>query len=238
MTPETKLFKFGIIYQYEPWERVELLNEDGDEIDGVDEIDSEWGAFLFDDQFRPDSKPAAYFWRDFLGFSLEDNAKIQSKRFYDATEKFLEANVPEFEERRELLQALDLEISSSDEEMFRPQDFTDSYIHDREKAEIFHQQVARHMPETIVKDIALLTSKINTKKISFPGKVKISAPSTTLETNVELITTQEQLSNLSTQQETYTLVKIMGKPFTGNGRSSDEQPEDGQPEYIRNDDDE
>jgi|GEM_PF-3227490 len=234
MSPETKLFKFGIVYRYEPWEKVEMLDENGNPPPDTDPIDSEWGAFLFDDQFRPDSKPAAYFWRDFLGFSLEDNAKIQSKRFYDATEKFLEANVPDYEQRRELIQALDLEISSSDTELFSPNDFTDSYIHDTERAEIFRQQVARHMPENIIKDISLITSKLNTKKISFPGKVKISAPAATLDTSVEIITSQEELQQLSTQQETYTIVKIMGKPHTGSTSSHEPDNENGEPQYIIN----
>lgn len=231
LSPEQKLFKFGIIYKLEPWEKVELLDEGVDE-EEMHEADKDWGAFLFDDQFRADSKPAAYFWREFLGFSLEENAKIQSKRFYDATEKFLEANVPDYQERQDLIQALDIEMTATDEEEFSPEDFTNAYIHNPDQAEIFRQQVAQHMPERITKDIALITSKINSKKIAFPGKVKISAPAAAMDTSVELITSAEQLSQLTTNQESYTIVKIMGKPFTN--KAVDDTEQDGRPEYISN----
>ncbi|GAB5466957.1 MAG: nucleoid-associated protein [Candidatus Kapaibacteriales bacterium] len=241
MTPETKLFKFGMIYRLEPWERLDELegeqNSDDLEVSELEQINKDWSAFLFDDQFRADSKPAAYFWRDFLGFSLENNGKIQSKRFYDATEKFLEANIPDYQERATFLQALDLELSSTDEEVFSPEEFTDSYVHDRDLNEIFRQQVSSKMPPLIAKDIALIQSKINNKKILFPGKVKISAPSSVIETNIEIIDSQEELQNLSTQQESYTIVKIMGKPSVKQFKD-DSEGKDGRPQYILNDDDE
>ena len=86
----------------------------------------------------------------------------------------------------------------------------------------------------ILKDISLITSKINTKKIQFPGKVKISAPTAAMDTSVELITTPEQLQSLSTSQETYTIVKIMGKPSVSN---KPEGEVDGRPTYLLNDED-
>lgn len=221
LSPEQKLFKFGIIYKLEPWEKEELgLTENTEE--PLHESLTEWGAFLFDNQFSVDSKPAAYFWREFLGFSLEDNAKIQTKRFYDASEKFAEANIQDFDKRREFIQMLDIEMTATDEEDFSPQVYGNDIDLEEGVKEAYDQQVTRHMPVRIVKDISLISNKINRKKIAFPGNVQLSAPSGAFDTSIELITTPEQLSSISTQQESYTIVKILGRPFTNKAIEDEE----------------
>jgi hypothetical protein len=232
LKPDTKFFKFGMLYKYEKWERTELLDE-AVGADELDEIDSEWGAFLYDNAFRPESKPAAYFWRDFLGFSIEGNAKIQTKRFYDAVEKFSEIAFKDYDKRKGMINCLDAEVTDTSEEILDPKDFCDKYIHNHIDADNFNNMVVRHLPERIKKDVTLITSKINTKKIAFPGKVKLSAPTSAYDTNIELILDDEQLKNLSTKQESYTIIKVMGKPVTATADTV-EPEEERQPEYIEN----
>ena len=66
LSPSQKLYKIGIIYQ-----------KTGDE---TENINDRYGCFLYDDQFRADTNPAEYFYKDFLGFTVGNNSKIQSQR--------------------------------------------------------------------------------------------------------------------------------------------------------------
>ena len=68
-------------------------------------------AYLFDDQFRADSKPAEYFYKEFLGFSVDQNSKIQSSRFFEKTAGFIKDNFENYELQNNLLKALSLEFT-------------------------------------------------------------------------------------------------------------------------------
>jgi len=206
LSPTTKLFKFGMIYRYEEHEK-------GSELSNVAPPNDEWGAFLFDEQFRVDSKPAEYFFNEFLGFSTDGNGKIQSKRFYDATEKFIYDQAGSIDEKNMLVSALKDEMLNKLERSFTPYDFVEKYLPDSGVQEVYRNKVATFLPEQIIKDTTLLSSKLNTKNIFFPGSVKISGPKSAIENNVELITTREQFDEVMASQDSYTLVKILGKPF-------------------------
>jgi hypothetical protein len=71
---------------------------------------------LLDNQFRIDSKPAEYFYKDFLGFSVENNPKIQSKRFYEATENFIMNSIDSLDQKNTMLDALHAEFQIESEE--------------------------------------------------------------------------------------------------------------------------
>ncbi len=206
LTPQQRLFKFGMIH------------ERSDTDDQTPEDDQLWpnnkfGAILFDNQFSVDSKPAEYFYKDFLGFSADRNPKIQSKRFYDATENFIKNNVMNYEDKDDMISALKQEFMSDDVADVNPMDFAQSYFTDEDLSEQYASEVAHYLPEYIIKDPGLIKSNLNKKKIAFPNKVEISGPSKTFDHSVEIIHSIAQISDYDDNDDNYTIIKVKGKPF-------------------------
>ena len=83
LSPSQKLYKIGILC-----ERLDPSGENPSD---------RFECWLFDDQFRAESHPAEYFYKDFLGFTIGNNAKIQSQRFYDKTEGFIIDSFDDFQ---------------------------------------------------------------------------------------------------------------------------------------------
>jgi len=203
--PQSKFFKFGVIYKREPWE-LEVSGE-------YPQPNNEWGAILFDEAFRPDSKLARYFYDEFLGFSADSNPKLLSKRFYEQTEKYLTYNVEDYNRKKELLGALDFEFTQNQEASVSPSDFADTYFANEPMYEGFINEVAEQLPEQFEKNPQLIKTKLNNKKILFPGGIKVSGPAESLQSNFEIIDSDEKIRELTTRQETYTIIKLRGKPF-------------------------
>ena len=112
LSPSQKLYKIGIIYSKTD-EQLENINE-------------QFGCFLYDDQFRTDTHPAEYFYKDFLGFSVGENAKIQSQRFFDKTEKFILTNIANTETKTNLLSVLKTEFSANENSTVNPTNFANT----------------------------------------------------------------------------------------------------------------
>ena len=129
-----------------------------------------------------------------MGFSIDDNAKIQSQRFFDKTKLFLEKEVEDPEERSNLLSVLKLEYTTNQEPTINPKEFAATYMED----DLYdrYQDVVHELPQSFVKDQSLLKSKLSTAKIIFPNKVVISGPETTFGDQIKMIATREDLLEL------------------------------------------
>lgn len=206
LSPSKKFLKFGLLFEYNEPQKEDFLE--------FESPNNHWGAFIFDQQFRPDSTLAEYFYSDFLGFTTKYNAKIQSSRFYRETENFIIQNVLELEEKREMLNLLDYEFTQNKTENdISPREFADAYIHDEGLNQDFKDDVAEYLPSVIEKDSSLIKSKIFNKKVEFPNGIKLSGSKDAIDANIEYITTQEQLDNIAVTQDEYTIIKIKGKPY-------------------------
>lgn len=70
--------------------------------------------YLFDDSFSFDSRLAKYFYRDFLGFSISENSKLQTKIFYDEfIAQIKRAYAEDLENQMRLTNLLEAEIESN-----------------------------------------------------------------------------------------------------------------------------
>lgn len=201
LTPSQKLFKIGIIY-----ERSEIHEE-------AKYPNNEFGSFFYDSQFTVDSKPAEYFWKDFLGFSISKNAKIQSKRFYDSTENFIKTYVETSDEKKGLIEALKQEFLSNDESDMHPNDFAKLYFQDPAVQDAYANEVATYLPAAIEKDPSLIKAKLDKKKITFPNNIVINGPERTFDYAVEIIKSVEDMEKLDLRSGEFTLLKIIGKPY-------------------------
>ncbi len=201
LSPSQKFFKIGVIYE---------KDEDNEFFSYPN---NKYGCFLFDDQFKPDSRPAEYFYRDFLGFSIDTNPKIQSKRFFDITDKYIRKTVPNPEFKDEMLNVLKHEFLSNDENEVTPSDFADMYFPEDDMREGYKNQVTNYLPKNIIKDPSLIESKLNKKKINFPNKITIAGPSNIFDYNVKIIKNANEINEEELQNEDVTILKIIGKPY-------------------------
>lgn len=203
LSPEQKLFKIGIIYE-------KAANNGA-------EVNERFGAFLYDDQFRQDDTPAAYFYRDFLGFDVSENAKIQTKKFFELTKSFIERNVNAREDRVAFISALRNEFVANQAATIDPLEFgvrlfeNDVDVHDS-----YIREICEELPNAIVKDATLINSQLRRRQMSFTGKVSLVGPEETFDQHITIVDSEEELRELDPSSEDYTLIKIQGKPYTSN----------------------
>ena len=201
LSQSQKFYKIGIIF------------EKDEEEPEKEPPNNMYGGFIYDDQFKPDSKPAEYFFKDFLGFTTITNSRIQSKRFYDSTENFIKSNVPGSDEKDELLSVLKHEFMTNDEPEITPNDFASLYFNDDDLRDNYTNQVVPNLPKQIVKDPSMIESKLKKKKLDFPNKVNISGPSNIFDYNVKVIKSKNEMQDLDPENEDITLIKVIGKPY-------------------------
>jgi nucleoid associated protein NdpA len=203
LTPNQKFYKIGCIF-----ERY---------VDDLKFPNNEFGCFLYDEQFNIDSKPAEYFYKDFLGLSTRSNAKIQSKKFYINTEKFIQNNVNHYEEKQQLLDSLRNEFLSPEFPDLEPDRFAVTHFQQEEVRDQYAQEVAPYLPSMIVKDTSLIKAKLEKRTINFPHNIKIMGPEKAFDYTVQIIHTNDEMKQVDMGEEKYTVIKILGKPFDDFG---------------------
>jgi 37-kD nucleoid-associated bacterial protein len=206
LTPTQKFYKFGVIYELEDHQKADLPENTSYPNDA-------WGCILYDEQFRVDSKPAEYFYKDFLGFSTENNPLIQTKKFYDKTEDFVKRFVDDLDVKENIIASLSNDLSNEANSVIVPPTFLESFELSPDTKEHYKSEIAENLPNEIEKDTRLISSNLNSKKLEFPSNIKLSGPKDSMEAQVEIIKSQEDLAKLSTLQSGYTIIKIAGKPY-------------------------
>lgn len=202
LSPSQRLYKVGIIYERE--DKSKTYPNDS------------YTCFLFDEQFRTDGKkPAEYFYKTFLGFSIDENSQIQIKRFYDNSHSFITNYVSDHEEKIDLLNALKNELLLSTEEAVTPFDFGKKYIKDDELLDLYVNRVSNGLPPSIAKDTILVKNQLSRKTLVFPNSIKITGEAESFDANVSLIKSNAELKRIALDDE-YTIIKIKGKPFSKN----------------------
>ncbi len=184
-----------------------------EELPNFDFPNNIWRAFMYDEQYSVDSQPAEYFYKDFLGYSVESNSKIQSKRFYDATDDFIKTYVETSDEKDSLLKLLKHEFKINEEPEIKPNEFANAYFHDSEIRDIYMNDIIPYLPTTIEKDVSLIKSKLEKRKITFPNDIMLTGPDKTFDYSVEIVNSETQLDKIELGSGDYTILKIKGKPY-------------------------
>jgi hypothetical protein len=198
MSPAQKFYKVGILYQ--------------DMKEGDNYPNNSFSGYMFDEQFNAgNSTLSAYFYKRFLGFDHTNNAPIQTKNFYEKTNAFIEKNVKDDDEREELADALRVLVKTDNAVSLHPRDFVKDYLEPGEQQALFNATVADTLPEMLSKDTSLLDFTLKTRKVKFDD-VQISAPDNTFAQHVHVIKNRSKLDNIDLNDNSYTLVKIAGKP--------------------------
>jgi hypothetical protein len=198
LSPSDKLFKIAILYTRENAGKVYPNNS--------------YTGLLFDHQFRSSNKPAEYFWKDFLGFSMEEDGKVQTKRFYDAVYTFIKEQYPtDFGQQLMLIENLHTYLLQQPGSLIDATEFRDTYI-EAIHADAFDRMISNEFPHALVKDTGLIEGKLKKRNISFSSDIHLTGPVASFDSSIILVTDPEQLRNLMLDEE-YSILVIKGKPI-------------------------
>ena len=141
---------------------------------------------------------------------LQFKLRTSSKK----TEEFVKNYYDSYETKNEILNKLSDKLVDEDLKYINPKELSEDLFSKSELREQYHNEVAEILPFNISKDNLLIRSNLNVKKISFPNNIKLSGPADFMDVYVEVINSKEELEKLSTDQSTYTIIKVFGKPYS------------------------
>lgn len=190
LSPSQKLFKIGILYT-KSWTIATTIRFN-------------FGALLFDDQFGNGS-PAEYFYKDFLNFSIDNNAAIQTQRFFERVEAFINASIDDINLKQSLLSSLRNVTFIRNGRTLHPAEFCDDYIANVQVRDKFYREIVNNMPSQIVKDTRLLKSKELVQSINFSNGVRLKVPMVA-NTSAAEITPDPDNPGI-------TIIKVSGTPY-------------------------
>jgi nucleoid-associated protein YejK len=194
LSSNQKLFKIGLIN--------EIVSN---------AINTEYSCVLFDDQIRTGSKPAEYFYKDFLGFNVENNPKVQCKHFYHDIINFVKHNVVDKNIQLDIHNSLISYMKSYESSVYSV-DFKNKFIPE-ELRDDFENKIVEKYPNPFIKDNQLIKTKLRYKTLTF-GKenIKLTAPYDIFNEQVKIISTEQEIGLLEINPN-YTIITINGKPF-------------------------
>jgi hypothetical protein len=151
-----------------------------EEIQGVEQVEKGWGAYVYDDLINGGDKSAAavYFYGKFLGCGFPDSSARLTKRFFDLTRKFINGLNVDDGQKYNLHNALVSYLKHYQSPTIQVAEFSKSYIplpSDRDS-------YGRHMKESdfpstaFTKDLSDLTAELKQRKIHFHNNIKLIAP--------------------------------------------------------------
>lgn len=201
LSPAQKLFKIGVI-----------IEKDIDVLDS--KIDAKnYVGLLFDSQFRAELTPAAYFYKDFLGFSIDENDKIQTQRLYDKTDEFIKKHINGYVEKSQYLSYLKNFFLVDKNPLIQPTKFATALFSDEYLLDVFKTEVVDNLPSTFSKDTILIKARLEKRSMRFKNNITISGPEQKFNDSVVVVTNLSDLSQNDIESTTYTILKIAGKPY-------------------------
>ncbi|EXH50195.1 nucleoid-associated protein [Acinetobacter sp. XH1741] len=168
LTAAQKLYKIG------------LLVKTGLQQETTPAHPSNYRAFLFDHLMtKTETRSAAeYFYKNFLGMSIQASSKKLTQDFYDYTCEFINAQDIEPEEKYELLDSLRVELKSNDATI-SVAGFAEKYLKSEVKDYYEKHMIKKGFPQNSVsKDNEYIRNKLrNRRNLKFTNGVNINFPS-------------------------------------------------------------
>jgi len=201
LSPAEKFFKIGILRQ--------AVNPD------ETYPNNDFSCMIYDDQFRPGGEPAEFFYKDFLGFSIDKNEKMLTKGFFEDTKSVIDAHAGNYEVKKDCLAALRTVYKQDQTGIIDPVDFGERFLPPQIR-EHYAANVLSHpkYSRPFTKDLALMGRELTRRVMSFRNKVSVTAPEDVFDESVTVIRTVEEAVQALTEAEgASTLLKIKGIPY-------------------------
>ena len=74
----------------------------------------------------------------------------------------------------------------------------------------------KELPFAIVKDSVLIKTRLSKRKIDFPSNINVVGPEESFDERVVIIDSPEEFNLLNVNEQDYTLIKIVGRPYSSN----------------------
>lgn len=145
-------------------------------------------AYLFDSQFNDGTQLAEYFYKAFLGLSINGNDKVQTKMFYDkfcqVIDEVYRNDVENRNTCRELLRA---EMTNNVRNL-TPIDAIRAIVPPAQ-TNVFIQRMSTKFPNPFTKDVELIQTKIDKTSYSLTESIRLYAPTSLFSNDVINIST-------------------------------------------------
>lgn len=168
LTAAQKLYKIGFLVKINKQSEASIAHP------------SNYRAFLFDHLMTKTEtrKAAEYFYKNFLGMSIQASSKKLTQDFYDYTCEFINAQNIEPEEKYELLDSLRVELKSNDATI-SVVSFSDKYLKPELKNYYEQHMIKKGFPQnSISKDNEYIRNKLRSRRnLKFANGVNINFPS-------------------------------------------------------------
>lgn len=171
LSPEQKFYK-AVYYEQKRESRP-------DEVLGK----NDFRVVLFDNIVNFNNSIAQYFYKDFLGLTIRSNAELQTSLFYKKMDERIWAKLDE----TDALNASDLlraEVMSNAHLTINPHDIITNIIPLENRDDFM--PIVDEFPQSFVKNTSLITSRLGKKSILLSENVRITAPATFFEENVQV----------------------------------------------------
>ncbi len=158
MSPAQKLFKAAIFVHT-----------------GVGTEKSDYEVMLFDSQFSNSQKLAEYFYKDFLGLTINENAKIQTVAFVNSFESIIQKKYESDTDKQvDLIFQLRNRINDNTRTVDPPSIIRD--IIDENDRDEFLPKLTEEFPHSFVKDKTLLAAKIKKMSVKVKDIYRVYGP--------------------------------------------------------------
>ncbi len=191
LTPQSKLYKIGAFVEIDQ----ESLEQDTRSV-------SDFEIYVFDSNItaKDDRKAARYFYSNFLGLRIPDNAEQRTRDFYEYTTNFIKtADIPD-SDRVDLQQALYTYLKTDQSDTIEVSSFSQSYLDEEIRDDYASYMENKDFPLIAVpKDIAIIKGKLRERKMRFSSKVKLIAPADTFNELVKIVDVSDEHTTLRIQ---------------------------------------
>ncbi|MCU8087670.1 nucleoid-associated protein [Shewanella sp. SM21] len=181
LTPGTRLYKTAAFFKKASYD-----------VHNVD-LKSNFSVLISDYQInKADGKAAAkYFYSEFLGCGYPESSARTTKLFFEESSKFISKLSISAEERSDLLNALTTYLKVNTSPVINTLDFASNYFNDVDTRDSFkeHMNSIGIPAVSFTKNNEYIESKLKFRRISFKNNIKITAPSETFKSliNIETI---------------------------------------------------
>lgn len=133
-------------------------------------------VYLFDEQFASRAQLAEYFYKDFLGLSVNSNDKVLTKMFFcRMVESIKDRYENDYIKKNDAEAALDSEMRNYNSAL-NPREVINRIIDANDRDYFYRRVIKEDLPTNFRKNLSLIDSRMMHRSMFISDQIKISAP--------------------------------------------------------------